>query len=315
MSVTGVLDAPCIGILDASLSGQELLDCPLHLPLINRTLAVVKGLIAPLKLIPYDISSRRGELKYLILHASRDQTQIMLRFVLRSTEAVARIRKAYSQLKAEIPELCSVSANIQPIPHAIVEGEEELLLGGDGILWEQYNSLSLAFAPQSFSQVTPETAEALYAYVTGLVREVAPRSLLDLFCGVGGFSLHGAQSVPTVTGVELSAQAIHCATLGAERNGLPHATFVSSPVDQFLAGSVSPIDVVICNPPRRGLSAATIEQIAKLAPQRFIYSSCNPESLFRDLAMLKGYRVISLAPFEMFPLTEHLEVVACLDLL
>ena len=318
MSVTGTVEAPCIGILDNLLQGQELLDCPLHVPLINRTLTEIATLIPEFKLFPYDIGKRTGELKSLILKASRDESSLMVRFVLRSTEAVTRVGKAAKRLMAAIPQICSVSVNIQPIAHAILEGDSEILLAGSGILWERYGSISLAFGPQSFSQVTPETAAAVYSYATDLIVASKPESLLDLFCGVGGFSLHAAQHVPRVTGVEIAAEAIECARLGAKQNGVDHIQFIAAPTDGFLAegclnASFLNPEVVICNPPRRGLSAATIEQLERLSPKRIVYSSCNPDSLFRDLAAFGSYQTTSVAPFEMFPLTEHLEVVACLD--
>lgn len=315
MVVTGTLESPCFGILDAALLGRELLNCPLHLPVINRTLEGLKSLTPELALAPYNIEARSGELKYLILNASRDESQLMLRFVLRSTEAVSRIRKGCARLLEAIPELCSISANIQPIPHAIVEGEQEIPLAGAGMLWERYNGIDLAFSPQSFVQVTQETAEALYRYVAERAREVTPTSVLDLFCGVGGFSMHCSSFGKKVVGVELSAQAISCAERGASRNGISNATFIAESVDTFLARTELRPDLVICNPPRRGLSPQTIERLLQLSPKRILYSSCNPTTLLRDLGACRGYQLTSLAPFEMFPLTEHLEVVACLDLL
>ena len=314
MSVSGPLDAPCLGIIDNQFQGQELLDCPLHLPIINRTLVAIRALIPKFKLFPYDIENRTGELKGLILRASRDSSQILARFVVRSTESLGRLQKAADELMQAIPEIISVSANIQPIPHAILEGETETQIAGSPLLWETYNGIELAFGPRSFSQVTPETAEALYRHVATLAAKRPAQHVLDLYCGVGGFSLHIAPHTGRVTGVELSEQAIACANLAADRNAIKNATFLAGDVAEFLATGSTAADAVVCNPPRRGLSAGTVAALNKLAPATIWYSSCNPETLFRDIALLADYRISSLAPFEMFPLTEHLEVVAELTL-
>lgn len=310
MSVTGTLSAPCIGILDNALQGQELLDCPLHVPVINQTLRKIKALIEPFKLVPYDIASRRGELKGLILKASADGGSVMVRFVLRSTEAVVRVKKASVELMAAVPEVTTVSVNIQPVPHAILEGETEIIVAGAPVLTEKYNFIDLVFNPQSFAQVTPETAAALYAYVTERIAALRPDSVLDLYCGVGGFSLHAAAHTTLVRGIELSSQAIECARLGAERNGITNIEFHASPVDAFVRTVSSKPGAIICNPPRRGLGPAVCESLNKIQSPHIFYSSCNPETLFRDLESLNAYRSLRLAPFEMFPLTEHFEVIA-----
>jgi len=313
MSVTGSLEQPCIGILDSELNGRELLDCPLHLPIINTALHRIKLLIPEFKLTPYNIDSRSGELKSLILKSSSDGRSLLVRFVLRSTEAVPRIKKAAAKLIESVPGVISVSANIQPIPHAILEGETETLLHGSGMLWEQYGDLELAFAPQSFSQVTPETATALYDYVEGLIAAARPEEVLDLYCGVGGFSLKAARHSGHVIGVEISPQAIECARAGARRNGADNVEFISMPAEEFLSGPARKPSLIITNPPRRGLGSDVIAGLSRLNPEVIVYSSCNVQTLLRDLNEMKSYRVISIAPFEMFPFTEHLEVVALLQ--
>ena len=313
MSVTGTVEHPRIGILDSELEGRELLDCPLHLPIINAALENIKSLITEFKLTPYDIETKRGELKSLIIKSSADGNALLVRFVLRSTEALPRVKKAGVKLMEAIPEVISVSANIQPIAHAILEGESEILLLGGGVLWEQHGDLVLAFMPQSFSQVTSETATALYDYVSGLIVESRPEVVLDLYCGVGGFSLKAAKHSTHVTGVEISAQAIECANLGAKRNGIDNVTFIAKPVEDFLAATALEPSMVIVNPPRRGLGKSIVRTICELRPATIIYSSCNLETLLRDLSDMPDYETLSVAPFEMFPLTEHLEVVAHLQ--
>ncbi|MFN8391917.1 MAG: methyltransferase [Bdellovibrionota bacterium] len=309
MSVTGSLVAPCIGILDENLQGRELLDCPLHLPVMNEALKLVRDWIPELRLVPYDIETRRGELKGLVLRASADAGSLIIRFVLRSTESVPRLKKGAPLLMTALPQICTLTANIQPVPHAIVEGREEIVIAGSGVLWERYGEIELAFTPQSFSQVTPQTALALYTYVADATAEQKPKLLLDLYCGVGGFSLFAGRHAEKVIGVELAESAVDCARLAAERNGRSGYEFVAAPVDSFLADKSFTPDAVICNPPRRGLRAEVTSQLERLGPARILYSSCNPDTLFEDIALLPSYRPRRFKPFEMFPLTEHVELV------
>ncbi len=312
LSVAGTTKAPIIGLLDREFNGIELLHCPLHLPAINRLLADLPEFIRTNKLTPYQVKSRKGELKGVIVQSNHSQDEVLLRFILRSTEAVPRIEKSKQELLDSHPNLKVLSVNIQPVPHQIVEGDLEQILSDRDVIWETYNNLQCAFAPQSFVQVTHATAEALYAYVAELVAQQTPTLVFDLFCGVGGFSLHAAAHCKNLVGIEVSEQAVRCANRSAPRNGISNVDFHAADVSKYLSSYAGPSpDLLICNPPRRGLTAQLVAQLLTLAPRQIIYSSCNPSSLLDDIRIFEeGYQLTCLAPFDMFPLTEHMEVVA-----
>jgi 23S rRNA (uracil747-C5)-methyltransferase len=243
--------------------------------------------------------------------ANTTMTEGILRFVLRSSEAVARIRKALPEIQARAPWLSVVSCNIQPIPAAILEGEEEILLTETSHMKELFGTIPLYFAPQSFMQVTPTIAAKLYRAVGEYVSRNRFTSALDLFCGVGGFSLHVAPHVDTITGVELSPAAIHSAQKSAYEASVTNATFIAADVEQFLSAhpSLDP-DQIVINPPRRGLSESICAHLVRLAPRTILYSSCNPETFARDVQWLSGaFQLRHVQPFDMFPMTNHCEVL------
>lgn len=313
-SVSGNMKEPVIGLTDQNQRSVELLDCPLHLPELNEVLPFIKNGISAHKIAPYHIERQQGELKGLILKSNEDGSQVLLRFVLRSKEALSRVKRLAREIHKEFPFVKVISVNIQPLPAAILEGEEEVFLTGEKVIWESFAGVKMAFQPQSFSQVTHETAEALYSHVAGLLAQTSTKSLLDLFCGVGGFSLIASPRLEWGKGVELSKQAIECAALSCKENGISNLAFEAGDVEKYLAEySGERPEAILFNPPRRGLSPAIIERAVSLEPRVVLYSSCNPETLLRDLKQFeKSYSVKSLAPFDMFPLTEHLEVVALL---
>lgn len=311
LSVSGTLLNPIIGLLDKKFKGIELLNCPLHLPCINQLLQSLPQIIKDYQLKPYDILSRTGELKGIIVNSNRTASEMMLRFILRSKEAIPRIRKAVLEIQTAHPTLKVVSANIQSIPNQVPEGPEEHLLSEQELIWETYAELRFAFTAQCFSQVTPEIAEALYQYVQTIVKSAKPKLVVDLYCGVGGFSLFAAKYAEQVIGIELSSWSIACAKKSAEKNDILNAVFIQADSNNLRSAlGKRPIDLLICNPPRRGLSLEVIDQLKELRPKEIVYSSCNLETLVRDIELLKDYELKSLAPFEMFPLTRHLEVVA-----
>src|SRR5690606_19049561 len=139
-------------------------------------------------------------------------------------------------------------------------------------------------------------------------------SFLDLYCGVGAFSFYAGKHCPNVLGVEISDAAIFYANKAKERNNSAHVNFLASDVENFLeTQQTANYDAVMVNPPRRGLNASIITHIMRLASTYLFYSSCNVETLHRDILQLEGqYQLHSLQIFDMFPFTSHFETLALL---
>lgn len=138
------------------------------------------------------------------------------------------------------------------------------------------------------------------------------RSLWDLFCGVGGFGLHCASSDTPLTGIEISAEAIACARRSAAQLGLTNVSFAALDSTRFAVGETQTPDLVIVNPPRRGIGAELCDYLSRMAPPYLLYSSCNAE-VWRDMARLPAYQIQQAQLFDMFPHTAHYEVLALLQ--
>jgi 23S rRNA (uracil747-C5)-methyltransferase len=288
---------------------SQLTDCPLHTEKINPVLVDFQHLITKHSLAPYNIEKRSGELKgIIILEAS---SGIGVRFVSKSKSLETRFRNAAADLVALHPEIVSVSLNIQPIPNQIVEGEEEHLLFGVDCLTQEYRDFFVTLPAQSFVQVTPEIAKSLYATALSWLSDRTDREVLDLFCGAGGFLLSVAPLCKRGVGIEIRKQAVDCANESARKLGFTQLEFIEG--DLLLPLLKGNFDTVIVNPPRRGLGRELCEKLKELSPRQILYSSCNSETMLSDIEML-GYKPIRVQGFDMFPLTEHLEVLALLEL-
>lgn len=302
-----------LGILRADGSVQELIQCPLYQPDVHQAWPAIYAWLAQLQITPYLPTTRRGELKYVVLFAA--DGALMLRLVLRSKADLDRIRKYASELYVALPTLRVLSVNLQPEDKAILEGEQEFVLSPESTLPVKINALTLYLRPQSFFQTDTELAAALYQQAADWLRalEPAPLRLLDLFCGVGGFALHSAQSLPgaEVLGVEQSAEAVRAAVLAAEQAGLTNARFLAGDALN-LARKQGPMDCWIVNPPRRGLGAELCAVIETAAPQHLIYSSCNLDTLARDLKALPSYTALQARLLDLFAHTTHFEVIVLL---
>jgi len=312
MVVTGTSDRPVLGILDPEGAGVDLRDCPLYPEPLRAAFPALADLIGRAGLTPYDVAGRRGELKYLLVTLSPDE-ELMVRFVLRSTEPLARLRKHLPGLLAALPAVRVASVNVQPVHQAVLEGDREILLTDTATLPMRLNGLRLLLRPQSFFQTNTEVAAALYRQAAAWVDDAAPSSVWDLYCGVGGFALHCADGVRDVVGVEVSAEAVASAVASRDLAGLERATFVADDATAFALRAATSPDLVVVNPPRRGIGPELAGWLERSQVSHVVYSSCNAASLARDLATMPSLRPRAARVLDMFPQTAHYEVVTLLE--
>lgn len=311
MVVSGSVEKPLFGMVARDGEPVDLCACPLYPASFAAVFDVLKPFIARAGLTPYNVARKRGELKFLLLTEST-QGGMMLRFVLRSHSKLAQLRAALPWLQQQLPQLQVISANIQPVHMAILEGEEEMALTPEQALPERFNGVPLYIRPQSFFQTNPQVAAALYATARDWVAELPVHSMWDLFCGVGGFGLHCATPQMQLTGIEISAEAIACAQQSAQQLGLEQVSFAALDSTQFATGHTSVPQLVLVNPPRRGIGAELCAWLSRMAPDYILYSSCNPASMAQDIARLADYDISRVQLFDMFPHTAHFEVLTLL---
>ncbi|WP_336754947.1 23S rRNA (uracil(747)-C(5))-methyltransferase RlmC [Pantoea sp. USHLN298] len=311
MVVSGSVERPVFGMVQRDGEAIDLCDCPLYPASFQPVFTALRPFIARAGLTPYNVARKRGELKYLLLTESQ-QGGMMLRFVLRSTTKLEQLRAALPELQQQLPQLMVISANIQPVHMAILEGEQEIALTPAQSLAENFNGVPLWIRPQSFFQTNPQVASALYATARQWVRELSVTSMWDLFCGVGGFGLHCATPEMQLTGIEISAEAIKCAQRSAQMMGLEKVQFAALDSTAFATGRDAVPQLVLVNPPRRGIGAELCDYLSQMAPDYLLYSSCNPQTLAQDVARLSDYQLSKVQLFDMFPHTAHFEVLALL---
>lgn len=322
MVVSGSVERPVLGLLkdqqDAQ-SGVDLTDCLLYPQAFAALFPILKDFIGRAGLVPYNIAKKKGELKYILLTQSQYNQAISLRFVLRSTQKQPLIERELPKLLEKLPPKSIVSLNIQPQHAAILEGETEIFLTPKRVIEENFNDIPLFIRPQGFFQTNPKVASELYRTAQMWVKSLPIQQCWDLFCGVGGFGLHCAKALQetnpavSLTGIEISASAIASATQSAEKLGLKNVTFASLDSAQFALNEKGSVpDLVIVNPPRRGIGKALAEYLNQLGSPYVIYSSCNAKTMAEDFASFDNYALAKVQLFDMFPHTAHYEVLTLL---
>ena len=317
MVVGGSAKKPTLGILDDQGYGVDLRRCGVIDPAITAILPLIASFIRVTRLSPYNVPARRGELKHVLVTAN-PRGELMLRFVVRSHEAVELIRRNLDGLLQRLPQLVLVTANLLPKHVAALEGAEEIHLAGAQTLAMPVGPVTLRLRPQGFFQTNTAVAAELYAQAAAWIDDAAPRSVWDLYCGVGGFALHAAAPGREVTGIEISPGAIEGARTAAEQAradgiaGIDGVRFEVGDATAFAIQAEHAAELVLVNPPRRGIGSELAAWLEHSDARHVIYSSCNPHTLASDLRAMPSWRPVRARVMDMFPQTEHFEVITAL---
>ena len=197
-------------------------------------------------------------------------------------------------------------------------GDEMITLYGAGYIEDTLCGLTFRLSPRSFYQVNHHQAQRLYAAAIEQAQITKDDTVLDLYCGVGTITLAMAGAAGRVIGVEVIRQAVEDARENAKRNGIENAEFFCGDAGQAALelekNGVRP-DVVVVDPPRKGLNADTIEALHRMQPRRIVYVSCDPATLARDVALLRerGFTLQNALAADLFPRCAHVETVVCLS--
>ena len=218
-------------------------------------------------------------------------------------------------LREGLPNLKTVIINSNREKTNVILGRKNRVIYGSGTISDVLCGLTFRISPFSFWQVNRAQAERLYEQARAYAALTGSETLLDLYCGTGTIGLTMAKNCKTLIGVEIVADAVHDAEQNAAVNTICNACFMCADAPQAAAQleqeGIRP-DVVVLDPPRKGCGEALVKTIAKMAPKRVVYVSCDPATLARDLRFFAdaGYQTQEITPVDMFPRTAHVESVA-----
>lgn len=286
-------------------------------PRIDEVLVAVRDILRKFKVPAYDETKHAGVIRNVMVRRGHYSGEVMVVLVTKTKKL-----KGAAEISAEIQEVCpdvvSVMQNINPDKTNVILGKTTKVLRGRNYIQDQLNGLTFNISAQSFYQVNPTQTEKLYARAVELAGLTGEETVIDAYCGIGTISLSLAQAAKQVYGVEIVPEAIEDAKQNARLNKLTNLTFETAPAEEAMqkwaAAGVNP-DVIVVDPPRKGLTSEFIEAAAKTMPQKVVYVSCNPATLVRDIERFgeQGYFVKSpLEPFDQFPQTTHVETIAVL---
>lgn len=289
-------------------------DCLLQDEALNRTLDAVLTAARGCRWTAYDEDRGTGLLRHVVLRSTR-AGQVLVTLVT-PTPALPGSRNFCTALHKAAPQVAGVVQNINPTATSAVLGNREKLLLGSAFVLDTLCGLRFAISSRSFYQINPIQTEVLYRTALDLAALTGKETVVDAYCGIGTIGLCAAPHAGRVYGVERNPAAVRDAVANARHNGLRNASFVCADATDWMvdaAGTLHP-DVVFLDPPRAGSTPACIAAVARMAPKRVVYVSCDPETLARDVALFarQGYKARRFVPVDLFPHTRHVETVGVL---
>ena len=264
----------------------------------------------------YDETSRKGLIRHIVTKIGIKTNEIMCIIVINGKE-IPKEKELTMQVIKRFPNVKTIVKNINTKNTNVIMGEKNEKIYGDGYIEDKLGEYTFKISPHSFYQVNPVQAEKLYSIGVEAANINKEDVVFDLYCGIGTISLFMAKYAKKVYGVEIVEQAIKDAKENAKINNIKNTEFIAGDTQLILDDLINNKNiipnVVMIDPPRKGLDNRSVENILKIMPNRFVYISCNPATLVRDLAKFEEmYEIKSIQPVDMFPFTSHVECVAVL---
>ena len=281
----------------------------------DRVKKLVIDYVNHYRISAYDETAHKGLLRHIYVRRGAVSGQILVCLVVNGRK-LPHIPELIQRLK-KIPGFETLVLSVNTKKGNAVLGDEFITLYGKGYIEDTLCGLAFRLSPRSFYQVNHHQAQRLYEAAIAQAEITKKDLVLDLYCGVGTITLAMAAAAGKVLGVEVVPQAVEDARDNAKQNGIENAEFFCGDAGEAAleleAKGIHP-DVVVVDPPRKGLNADTIEALHRMAPRRIVYISCDPATLGRDVALLKGrgYSVKNAMAADLFPRCAHVESIVTL---
>ena len=283
---------------------------------IDKLILFVRDLLRRFDIKPYDEKEQTGLIRNIVVRRGHYSGQIMLVLVT-TRPKIFRIEQMMEKIITEFPAVTSIIQNINDQNTNAIFGAEFRTLYGADTIEDTMLGNRYAISAQSFYQVNTVMAEKLYQTAINFSELTADDTVIDAYSGIGTIGLSFAKKVKAVYGVELIEAAVLDAEKNAALNGITNAHYVADTAENAMANwskqDIKP-DVILVDPPRKGLTESFIKASAAMSPRKITYISCNPATMARDIKLYQelGYKLTKVQPVDLFPATKHIECVALL---
>jgi len=289
--------------------------CLVETPAAWELFTGVRNLMNELRLHAYNPSTGRGFLRHVLIRQGFATGEIMVVLV-GATPIFPKEKLFVSLLTERFPQITTVTYNVNDTDTPLWLTDYERVLYGRGFITDILCGCVFRISSRSFYQINPVQTGKLYTKAMELAALTGNERVLDAYSGIGTIGIIAAKKASRVSCVETNRSAVDDGIWNAKCSGIYNVKFFAMDTVKFIRGAISRkeyYDVVFVDPPRAGCDKEFLSKLLSLAPKKIVYISCNPETLARDLSFLRAkYKVKRIVPFDMFPHTNHCEVVVSL---
>lgn len=266
----------------------------------------------------YDETTGGGDIRHLLIRRGYHTGEMMVVIVVNHPRLLKdrRFEEVAQKIMESNDSTRSIFLNLNESRSNEILGETQKKLIGSDVIQDQIGDFSYYISPKSFFQVNTLQAEVLYSILKEKLALQGNEIIFDLYSGVGSIGIFLSDIASQIYGIEIEPQAVEMANKNMVLNHVTNAEYIAGSVEdkieEFQQRGIRP-DVIVVDPPRRGLDEKSISYLLAFGAKKIGYVSCNPATLARDLRMLsEKYEISSITPVDMFPQTEHVECVVVL---
>ena len=291
-------------------------DFYIQAPVIDQVVLFTRDLLRRFDLKPYGEKEQSGLIRNLVVRRGHYSGEIMV-ILVTTRPKIFRVEQLIEQLIKQFPEIVSVMQNINDQNTNAIFGKDWRTLYGQDYITDQMLGNSFQIAAPAFYQVNTEMAEKLYQTAIDFSELTANDVVLDAYSGIGTIGLSVAKQVKKVYGVEVIPEAVENSRKNAAINGITNAHYVCAPAEEAIQNWLKEgiqADVILVDPPRKGLTESFIKASSQTGADRITYISCNVATMARDIKLYQelGYELKKVQPVDLFPQTHHVEAVSLL---
>ena len=268
----------------------------------------------------YNRQTFQGDIRHILIRRGYHTGEVMVVLIINNKDIFDEksFVKITNKIIALNSNIKSVFLNLNESKTNEILGDKLLKLYGEDYILDKIGDYKFYISPKSFFQVNTLQAEMLYETLKKNLKLKKDEVLFDLYSGVGSIGIFLSDSVKSVHGIEIEKTAVDMANLNLQINDVKNASYIAGDVKdkivEFKKENIKP-DVIVVDPPRKGLDEKSIEYILEFNPSKIGYVSCNPSTMVRDLKLLSNkYEVVSITPVDMFPHTAASECVCVLNI-
>ncbi len=278
----------------------------------EEILVYLKNLLNTKNIRVYDEKSHRGILRHIMIRKN-SFNELMIVLVVNS-KVTEELKEIILDVYNKFSKIKSAYISINREKTNVALGKENILIIGDKFIKEELFDIHFNISPRSFFQINREQTMKLYSKALEYFDDIENKVLVDAYSGTGTIAMLLAKKAKKVYGIEYVEEATKDAINTAKENKIANVEFINGKVENKLSYLIKkgiPLDGIIFDPPRKGIEEKILLEIAEKKIKEIVYVSCNPSTFARDIKILSefGYKLKKVQPIDMFPLTNHIELV------